>query len=204
MEIMHHPKPESLMSCSAGSMPEAFAAIMACHIEICPACREDLAWLEYVGGALLESLPPAPISGPAPVMAMRACEAGDDSYDADITQPVGDVPGPLMQAVGRDLDAIDWTAVSPGVWEFPIALKTRDRGQLCLTKVAPGQTFAERKERTSLIAIILKGSCRDHVNRYCAGDVADVGDDAKQSLIADADHGCVCLIAIDERLEVPT
>jgi hypothetical protein len=141
-------------------MPEAFAAIMASHIEICPACREDLAWLEHIGGALLESLPPAPVSGPAPVIAMRAGEAGDDQDNVDVTQPGGNVPSALVQAVGRDLDSINWTEVSPGVWEHEIALKTRDRGHLRLTKVAPKQTFPEHRHRSSIIALVLKGSFR--------------------------------------------
>lgn len=199
MKIMHHPKPESLMSCSAGSMPEAFAAIMASHIEICPACRKDLAWLEHVGGALLESLSPAHVSCPAPVMAMRAGEAGDDQYNVDITQPVGDVPSPLVQAVGRDLDSINWTPVRPGVWEHQIALKTRDRGHLRLTKVAPGQTFPEHRHRSSIIALVLRGSWRGASGHYQAGDVADFGEETEHPPIADPDYGCICLIATDER-----
>ena len=46
MKIAHHPGLESLMSCSAGSMPEAFAAVMASHISIGPKCRKELAIME--------------------------------------------------------------------------------------------------------------------------------------------------------------
>ena len=41
MAITHHPAPESLMSCSAGSMPEAFAAVMASHIAMCPTAAKS-------------------------------------------------------------------------------------------------------------------------------------------------------------------
>jgi putative transcriptional regulator len=173
---------------------------MASHIERCPACRETLSWLEHVGGALLESLSPAPVSGPAPVVAMRAGEAGDEHSTVGFAQPVGDVPGPLVQAVGGDLDAISWTEVGAGVWEHQIALKSHDHGHLRLTKVAPGQKFPEYNPRNSIIALVLKGSCRDSSNHYSAGDVAEVGDENYQSPIADPDHGCICLIATDQRL----
>ena len=56
MTITHHPAPESLMSCSAGSMPEAFAAVMASHIAMCPDCRKELSVMEQIGTVLFEAI----------------------------------------------------------------------------------------------------------------------------------------------------
>jgi putative transcriptional regulator len=199
MKIMHHPGPESLMSCSAGSMPQAFAAVMAVHIELCPACRMELAWLEHVGAALFETLPPAPISRPAPLMALRAGEAVDDDSNLGSTL-TGRVPLLLFRAIGADLDAVPWTHVSLGVRQYQIALEGDDRGDLILAKVDPGQKLPKLNHRSSIIALVLKGSYRDAIGHYQVGDVADLGRDAERSPIADPDHGCVCLIATDDRL----
>ncbi|MEQ1718816.1 MAG: anti-sigma factor, partial [Hyphomicrobium sp.] len=66
MAIAHHPGSESLMSCSAGSMPEAFAAVMASHISICAACRKELALMEDIGVELFRNISPAAVTGEAP------------------------------------------------------------------------------------------------------------------------------------------
>ena len=62
MSITHHPAPESLMSCSAGSMPEAFAAVMASHIAMCPSCRKELAVMERIGTVLFEAIAPTAVA----------------------------------------------------------------------------------------------------------------------------------------------
>ncbi len=199
MKIVHHPDPESLMSCSAGSMPEASAAVMVCHIQICPVCRKELAWLEHIGTALFESLPPAPVSRQAAVIAMRAGEALDDQYDVASDLRAGDVSLTRLQTLGCDLASIAWTQVSPGVWQHQIALKRHDTGDLRLTKVAPGQMLPEQRHRSSIIAMVLKGSYRDATGHYQAGDVADLGVNTEKTPIADPGEGCVCLIATDDR-----
>ena len=62
MTIKSHPAPENLLSCAAGSMPESLAAVMACHMAMCPQCRQELSFLDNVGATLLESLPPQPVT----------------------------------------------------------------------------------------------------------------------------------------------
>ena len=139
MTITHHPEPESLMSCSAGSMPEAFAAVMASHIEMCPCCRKDLALLEQVGTALFDQLSPTPVVRPAPIVGLRADEAGPDRND--IVTASGDVPAHLVSTLGQHLDNVQWKRVSPGLWQHQIALSSANRGELRLIKVGPGQAL---------------------------------------------------------------
>jgi putative transcriptional regulator len=203
MKITHHPEPESLMSCSAGSMPEAFAAVMSTHIAQCSKCRNDLAFLENVGTAMFESLHPTQVTREAPVSAMRAAEA--DRGEISIDNAHGEVPAPLASVIGADLDAIEWKRVAPGVWQHVIALSGQShgeaRGDLRLMKVAPGQIIPEHAHTGSELTLILRGAYRDATGHYRVGDVADMCGASGHSPVADPVEGCICLVATDGRMK---
>lgn len=199
MTITHHPEFESLMSCSAGSMPEAFAAVMASHIEVCPTCRKELALMQTIGSAIFESVVPVPMAQQVPGAVLGAAEAGSDrNVPIEIH---GDVPRPIAGAVGHILDSIPWKRMSSGVWQHHIALHQPDRGELRLIKVAPGQTLPEHGHKGSEITLVLHGAYSDTTGRYAAGDVSDVGEDVAHAPVADPDEGCICLIATENRLQ---
>lgn len=199
MKITHHPEPESLMSCSAGSMPEAFAAVMSTHFSQCAKCRNDLSFLENVGAALFDSLSPAAVTRDAPVLAMRSSEA--DRGGVTLEQTVGDVPAPLSAVIGSDFDAIDWKRVTPGVWQHVVPLSGQQRGDLRLMKIAPGQVIPEHAHSGSELTLILKGSYRDKTGHYQAGDVADMCGASGHSPVADPVDGCICLVATDGKMK---
>lgn len=197
--ITHHPHAESLMSCSAGSMPEAFAAVMASHIMMCPQCRKDLSLMEKIGVTMFERLEQVPVLQDAPVMQMRAAEAdrGEIAIDAAVQ---GDVPGPLQPIIGRDLASIKWKRVSPGVQQHIIALND-PRANLRLIKVAPGQALPEHSHNGSELTLVLQGSYSDETGDYRAGDLADMMGDVSHSPVADPFEGCICLIATEGKLK---
>jgi putative transcriptional regulator len=199
MKITHHPAAESLMSCSAGSMPEAFAAVMASHMSICSCCQKDLAVMEQVGTILFESLTPSPVTRTAPVIAMRGGEA--DRVELEPFGTVGDVPASLAPVVGPHLDDIAWKRVSPGVWHYPIELTDEQRGDLRLVKVAAGQCLPEHGHSGSEMTLVLRGSYTDASGRYNVGDVADLSIDTEHRPIADQNEGCICLIATEGRMK---
>jgi putative transcriptional regulator len=208
MKITHHPEAESLMSCSAGSMPEAFAAIMATHLTQCPKCRSDLAFLENVGTAMFESLQPVPVSSDAPVMAMRAGEAdvGTVCETRNAGASRSEIPASLSALIGGSLDAIEWKRVTPGVWQHIISLHghsedLQSRGDLRLMKIAPGQVIPEHGHTGSELTLILRGSYRDATGHFQVGDVADMCGDKGHSPVADPVEGCICLVATDGRMK---
>ena len=65
MNIKHHLDEATLVSYAAGSMSQAMALVVACHISICPSCRERVSQSEAIGGILLDSLDEASISDDA-------------------------------------------------------------------------------------------------------------------------------------------
>lgn len=201
MKINHHPAADSLMSCSAGSMPEAFAAVMASHISVCETCRRDLALMEMIGVALFDELSPAHLERPAPIMELRRREADGAPEPVRITAVSGgDVPEPLVPLIGQYLDDIAWTRVAPGVSIHNIALSPTAKGDLRLIKVAPGKTLALHGHKGSELTLVLRGSCRDDFGHYRVGDVSDFGEDVDHQPMADAVEGCICLVATRHKL----
>lgn len=198
MTIKHHPSSASLMSCSAGAMPEAFAAVMASHIEMCPCCRKDLSALEYVGVALFDKIAPVAVSKPAPVMQLRAGEAGGDVIER--VRPRSDLPGPLADAIRSSLDTVEWKRLGPGVWHHQIPIRNASGGELRLIKVAPGQKLPEHGHSGAEMTLVLRGSYSDASGTYRAGDVAEMDDTHEHEPVADAVDGCVCLIAVEGKL----
>lgn len=189
------------MSCSAGSMPEAFAAIMATHMTMCPQCQKDLALMEHIGTALFAELAPTPVDAPAPVAALRGLEAEVELLGKPAAETAGDVPATLVPVVGPDLENVTWTRVAPGVWQHRIDLSPGARGELRLIKVAPGQALPEHSHNGSEMTLVLRGSYSDNTGVYKAGDVADLDEDVTHKPIADPDDGCICLIATIGRLK---
>lgn len=200
MAITHHPGAESLMSCSAGSMPEAFAAVMASHIAMCPACCKELALMQEIGTALFDAIEPATVARPAPVLAMRGEEAELGSSPAATAAAAGDVPAPLASTIGHDLDCLQWRRVARGVWQHQIPLSHPSRGALRLIKVAPGLNLPEHGHEGSEMTLVLRGSFSDNGARYNVGDVADLGQDVEHAPISDPQVGCICLIASDGKM----
>ena len=157
MAITHHPAPESLMSCSAGSMPEAFAAVMASHIAMCPGCRKELSVMEQIGTVLFEAIAPTAVACEAEVTSMR------DLQERDERQPRsdGDVPAPLVRTLGTSLDRVPWKRAGRGIWQHRIALSHEGSSTLRLIKVAAGLSLPEHGHSGSELTLVLRGSFRD-------------------------------------------
>ncbi len=201
MAIKHHPAAENLMSCSAGSMPDAFAAVMASHIVMCPQCRDDLTFLETVGAVLFETLNATPVTSSAPVLDLRA----DEQYrgEAELSATVGgDVPAPLAVVIGHHFDAVAWHAVNPALSEYLINLPSAQfavpRSQLRLLKVAANQSLPQSARSGSELTLVVRGSCSDAAGQYYPGDIAEFSNASEHAPIAGAD-GCICLVATDSK-----
>ena len=200
MKIKHHPQLESLMSCSAGSMPEAFAAVMASHIDMCPECRQELALMQTIGVEFFRNISPTAMTREAPLNTLRRSESGEEQTADRRAIKAGDVPGPLVAHAAPYLDDIPWKRLSAGVMYFSIPLSKAGTGDLRLFKVAPGVALPEHGHGGSELTLILRGAYTDKTGTYAAGDVADLGDSIEHQPIADAKDGCICLIASDKKI----
>lgn len=191
MKITHHLDDSTLMSCAAGSQPEALAAVVTSHLAVCSRCRSELKKHTLIGEVLFETLRPEPVLREVPVVARVD--------QPEILDDVVELPAPLRAALDGRFDDVPWRRIAPGVWHCPIALSEGAKGDLRLLKVAPGTKLPAHGHGGSELTLILDGAYTDEVGTFRRGDVADLGDDVEHRPVADPNEGCVCLAASDER-----
>jgi putative transcriptional regulator len=189
--ITHHLDDATLMSFAAGSLPQALSTVVATHLAVCPACATEARRMDVIGGALLAGLTPVRMDQAAPVMQLRRDEAGEHA-SVETVASSREVPLPLARLVGPDLDRVPWRRLGLGVWHHK--LPSGD-GDLRLLKVAAGRRMPEHGHGGSELTMMLRGSYSDVTGTYRSGDVADLDDSVEHSPIADAETGCICLIA---------
>ncbi|WP_295559152.1 cupin domain-containing protein [uncultured Hyphomicrobium sp.] len=199
MTITHHPDVSTLMCCSAGSQPEACAAVIASHLAVCPQCRAEVRRMQKIGVALFEKLEPESVAVPPPVVKLRAAEADDVETSKPCVLSAGEIPQFLVSCVGPCLDGMTWEPVARGIWTHAIALSPGACGDLRLLKVAPGGSFPEHGHVGWELTLVLRGSYSDEFGTFLAGDVADLDEDARHHPVACPNAGCICLMASEHK-----
>jgi putative transcriptional regulator len=192
MTITRHLDEATLMSFAAGSLPGALAAVAAAHVAMCARCRDEVAFLERVGAALLADMPEAALARPGPAM-----PAIDVPPGAPASTRRDEIPTPLVRLVGGSLDAVRWRWIAPGLWHRP--LPVGGHGALQLLKGLPGVRVPEHGHGGSELTLVLRGALVDRTGRYGPGDVADVDEEVERHApAADPDAGCICVVANEQ------
>jgi putative transcriptional regulator len=190
MTITHHLDEATLMSFSAGSLPEALAVVAAAHISMCPRCWREAAMLEGVGAALMSELAPAPLlrGEPSPPAAAVRAERHRRSGAGN-----AGMPWPLARLVPGGLGEVRWRWLGPGVWDRPLAIA--GAGKLRLLKVGPSRNVPEHGHGGAELTLVLQGAFRDETGRYARGDVAELDESMAHHPVTDEGADCVCLVA---------
>jgi putative transcriptional regulator len=207
MTIIHHPDDATLMGYAAGSLPVQLSAVVAVHLDACAHCRRELRLMEDIGHSMLQDAGIVRMNAPAPVMALRRSQA--DVYSSSM--PAGEAVGvpasglsrradPLTLLIGGSLDDVKWRRLGPGIWHHRLETTDARGGDLRLLKVGPGRAMPDHGHRGTELTLILHGSYADSTGRYCVGDLADLDENVEHQPIADADTGCICLIASEHKV----
>jgi len=184
--IRHHPSDTTLFACAAGTLPAPHASVVAVHAAQCSECRTALRLATVVGGALLEALPPAPLSDDA---LARALARLDDT----VADPVA---GPSL----TELASGHWRWIAPGVRLMPLVRRDASGTRLDLIRVTPGTALPQHSHSGREMTCVLHGAFTDQTGEYGIGDVAEGDTDLDHSPIAMAGEHCVCMIATTGRL----
>lgn len=190
MSITHHPDDSTLMSYAAGALPGALAAVTAAHLALCERCRDELAVMELMGGALLADLPGVALRRPEP-----AAPGVTPSHrrGAEPSQ-AAEVPPPLATLIGDDLQSVRWRWLSRGIWvkRLPIT----GEGLLHAFKGKPGARLPNHGHLGSELTLVLRGTLEDSTGCYRRGDVCDLDEAVEHTPIA-GPEGCICVVAQD-------
>ena len=137
---------------------------------------------------------PIKIDAAAPAL---GATASDDPSNRDAVNVDSNVPSPLVEVIGSNLDSLAWQQLAPGIWNFTVPVTRQARGDLRLIKLEPDHKLPEHRHEGEELILVLRGSCRVGVSTYETGDFAELDDENKHSMIAEQE-GCILLIGNEE------
>ncbi|MDH2433114.1 ChrR family anti-sigma-E factor [Pokkaliibacter sp. MBI-7] len=199
----HHPDDATLVSYAAGGLATALSVTVACHLAVCPRCRQRVSEADILGGHLLTHLPQQSLSASRRQAMLEALD--QPSKDTEPSQPPAPapadaddlLPAPLRPWLGERFSDLKWSTLGPGMKQVKIHV---GNSNLRLFKIAPGTCMPLHSHGGSELTLVLRGSYSDEIGRFCPGDVADLDPEVEHQPIADRDQDCICLIATDAPL----
>jgi putative transcriptional regulator len=109
------------------------------------------------------------------------------------------VPAPLRDYIGNDLDAIAWRNLGTGAKQFLI--KTGDgQTSVRLLRIAAGKPVPEHGHRGLELTVVLRGTLVDDEDRFGVGDIEEANDAVEHQPRAGAEDECICLAVTDAPL----
>jgi len=203
MTIVHHPDEATLMSFAAGALPEALSAVIGTHLVACPSCCATVREMDAIGGCLLGALEATARIDRTPKLSLEtqttaAAMAGAAARDPGSVR-AADIETAIARLSGYPLSNMPWQRLGFGVWHHPIKLQGEHAGDLRLLKVQRGQAMPEHGHGGCELTLVLHGAYTDEIGTFGAGDVADLDDSVEHRPVANADAGCICLVASEQR-----
>jgi putative transcriptional regulator len=199
----HHPHEETLLAFAAGALTAGPRLVVATHVAGCPECRRLARGFEAVGGALLETTPPAKES---PELLLRglgrleAASAPRGAIDSPLpARPPGleDIPAPLRHyAIGP------WRRVAPGFRISRVAIPEDRAANVILLRVGAGCPVPRHTHDGAEYTQVLSGAFSDSMGHYGPGDCVEADEGVDHQPIVDPDGECICLAAVEGRLRL--
>lgn len=193
----HHLTDDILLAYSAGTLPEAYALVVATHLSLCDECRAAAECWDAVGGEVLEDGPePEAMDAGALQATMRLVEAG--LPEAPAPRAAGPFPGPLADYVGGGPEAVRWRKIGGGVAQ---AILPTARGATArLLRIPGGTAVPDHGHRGTELTLVLQGAFADEDGRYVRGDVEIADEATHHTPTAEPGEDCICLAATDAPL----
>jgi putative transcriptional regulator len=91
--------------------------------------------------------------------------------------------------------------VAPGVWVAAVDTPHAPENRVYVLSVAKGMVSARHEHSGAEYCAVLKGTYRDEIGTFAAGDFAAADSDLNHQPIVEGDEACVCLFATEGRLK---
>jgi putative transcriptional regulator len=195
MKPTHHPEPDELLGYANGTAPEGASLVIACHLTYCAECREEIALLEDLGGALLET--------------DAAASEGAPPRLPDLSAPPRPAPPPPPIVPGAEMlprplhgylaDKPRFRFLVPNAEHIPLSFSVGGIPARVI-KFGPGFTIPTHRHEGTERLLVLDGVLTDETSGdvYRTGDVShrEMGTSHSQHVPKEAGH-CICLAVSD-------
>jgi putative transcriptional regulator len=191
--VSHHPAEDSLLDYATGKLAPGAALTVAAHVEACTHCRDEVAFLERVGGAVIEAEEAGPLLPGALDRALAA-------LDAPAPRLARADPGLPRVLAGRRIGR--WRWAGPGVRIAWLSDSAGVGEQLYLLKVRPGAALQPHGHEGRERVTVLKGAFLDGGERYGPGDLCESDSAHVHRPVVAPGGECICLVATEGRLRL--
>lgn len=192
--ITHHTPDALLAAYATGSLPHAYALVVAAHVSLCLECRAAYEAHQAGGGAVLETVDAKAVSGG---LKSRVLDMLDAPYSPPPSYPRSGVyPGPVMEALKGKPPR--WKSLGLGVRQS--ILSSGAEGSARLLYIPPGQAVPDHSHGGLELTLVLQGSFRDSTGHFGVGDLEVTDQDLEHTPTADPGAPCICLAATDAPL----
>ncbi len=199
----HHLTDAILLAYSAGTLPEAYALVVAVHLSLCDDCRATAESWDAVGGEVLEGAAredegEAPMAPGAFAATLARIDAAGPRAPEPAPRPAGAFPGPLAAYAGGGPEAVRWRRVGGGVAQA--ILPTAGGATARLLRIPGGGAVPDHGHRGTELTLVLQGAFSDADGRYARGDVEIADEATSHAPVAEPGEDCICLAATDAPL----
>lgn len=196
--LSHHLTDETLLDYSAGVLNAPMETLIACHLTICPYCRQRLELADAIAGLSLND--GAAVSMKASAQDILALDNTTAAKDKVTKTPIAagiGVPNPLARLLPGPLHELPWKSFGPGMKQFNLSTQSRKEGAFKLISLDPGSRMSKHSHEHRELTFIISGSYSDELDHFKAGDIADLSADHHHTPHVDSTVPCICLIATD-------
>jgi len=202
MSIEHHPTDLLLTTFAAGTLDQGQHVAIATHLVSCPQCRSFMRSMEYVGGSVLTSLPPAAMSSDALAKAEARLNEQALPVVAELSTPVPESEIPGLPKFVRRYRFGNWKWIAPSVHLRPIMLPYASDTRVFLLKSGPGTKMLEHTHSGVEMTCVLSGAFSQDGHHYGPGDF-DLGDETvDHQPVVEHGQDCICLVAMQGKLRL--
>ncbi|MCB1339786.1 MAG: ChrR family anti-sigma-E factor [Pseudooceanicola sp.] len=194
-DITHHIPDDCLLAYSAGTLPEAFALMVAAHLTLCDSCRAAVAAYDSIGGALVEDSA-APLDADSLNATLARIERPRPAEPERLSCAV--LPAPLTDYIGGDISAVRWRPVGLGVRQA--ILPTSGKATARLLYIPAGASVPDHGHNGQELTMVLQGAFSDAGDRFARGDVETADESLEHTPVADPGADCICLAVTDAPL----
>ncbi|WP_294539860.1 ChrR family anti-sigma-E factor [uncultured Rhodoblastus sp.] len=203
MTAFRHPSDQTLMRLAAGNLGAGPRLVVSIHLESCPHCRDRVKLFEAMGGALLENLPPAPVSSSQLERIFLTIDAGPVPPERRRWRKQAPVlpNGFALPAALAGSEIGPWRFINPNLRWARVRLADAPDERVVLLKIAAGHKAPAHAHRGLELTQVLYGRFSDSRGLYGPGDLIEADEELCDHEPRVTDGGeCLCIAAVEQPL----
>lgn len=196
--LSHHVTDETLQDYASGLLNAPMETLIACHLTLCPDCRQRSMLADAIGGLSLNDEAITPVSASAQdILALDKTSAVLKPAAMTPLASGAGVPNPLARLLPGPLHELPWKSFGPGMKQYNLGTLPRKEGAFKLLSLDPGSRMSKHTHKHRELTFIVSGSYSDELGHFKAGDISDLSADHHHAPHVVSDIPCISLIATD-------